>query len=240
MNTMTKKIVLSGLVVLLSACAHYPNNYSSYPSNGSYYSGSNYPGSYPSSYGNYQNNNYPRYPAQSGYGGYGRPYSGYPSNNNYYQSNNYYNRPQPQNYPSPGYRHQGGGSFDLHRDHDNHHQNGGGWQNGNNQPQPGSRPMIGHHQGWQNPPAHREGQPDGGGSGHHGNGFNQQPNEGSWQGHNNQPQQHVQVHHNDGGRSNFGVMNEPIHQQPVQSGQSGNRNDNGNNHQHRQQKQDDR
>jgi hypothetical protein len=231
MNTLTKRIVLLALVMSLSACANYPNSYNSYPDNDSFSSGANYPGSYSTGYGNYQNNNYPQYPAQSGYGGYGRPYNRHPGNNNYYQNNNYYNRPQPQNYPQP-YRQHGGGSFDHHRDHDDHHQNGGGWQNGNNQPQP----MNGRHQAWQNPQPRREEHPNGGGwqghnnqqpmPNHHGNGVNQHPNGGGWQGQHNQPQQHVQVPHNDGGNSNFGVINERMGQQPVQPQHNGH----GNNH----------
>lgn len=125
MNTLTKRIVLLALVMSLSACTNYPNSYNSYPDNDSYSSGANYPGSYPT--------------------GYGRPYNRHPANNNYYQNTNYYNRPQPQNYPQP-YRQHGGGSFDHPRDHDDHYQNRGGWQNGSNHQQP----MHGHHQAWQN------------------------------------------------------------------------------------------
>lgn len=113
MNTHAKVITLSGLVMLLSACAPNHRPYNSYPSNGGYYpnnSGSYYPnnGGYNSGYGNY-----PSYPSGGsyypGYGNYqnhhhqgwgqGKPYNGYNSSNNYYQNNNnYYNNPKP--YPS--------------------------------------------------------------------------------------------------------------------------------------------
>lgn len=95
MNTLTKKIVLSGLVLLLAACAHHPHNYGSYPSNGPYYSG----------YGNYQghHHHHPRPSAPHGYWGHGRPYGDHHSDN-YYQ-NNYYNRPQLGPRPMPSYDH---------------------------------------------------------------------------------------------------------------------------------------
>lgn len=89
MNSLSKTIILSGLVLLLSACAYYPNQYGSYPSDDSYYPQSNYPYSYP---GNYQGN-------QPGYWNQGRPYN---NHHDHGHNHNYqYNRPQPRSYSRP-------------------------------------------------------------------------------------------------------------------------------------------
>lgn len=148
MNTLTKKIVLSGLVMLLSACAYHPNHYNSYPGNGSYYPGSGY--------GNYQRQqNYPRPSGSFGYSGYGRHHGGHHSDNNYYQNNNYYNQPHPSPRQRPGSGNQGGGWSGHHRDHENDHTSWGGWQGRNNQPQP----MQGHHDDRQHPIARGDNNP---------------------------------------------------------------------------------
>lgn len=110
MNTLAKTIVLSGFVMLLTAC-HYPGRYNSYPNNGTYYPNSGY--------GNYQGYDHRGY---QGYWNQARPPSGYKSNN-YYNQNNYYNRPQPN---------QGGNWPGHHEDHENRF-NQGGWGNKNQQ-----------------------------------------------------------------------------------------------------------
>jgi hypothetical protein len=118
MNALTKKIVLSFIVLLLSACAYHPNHYNSYPGNGPYYRSSGY--------GNYQQqypHNHRRPTTSPGYWG-GRPQGDHHSNNNYYNQNNYYNRPQPN---------QGRGWSDHHGDHNNH-SNHGDSQRHNDQP----------------------------------------------------------------------------------------------------------
>ena len=100
MNKPIQKIVLSILIVLLSACAHRPGYHSTYSGDSDYY-GNGY-------YGN--NNPYPGYGNYQGYGGgYGRPYPGGYNSNNYY--NNYYDKDD-----------------DNHHDHGNH--SGKPWQHG--------------------------------------------------------------------------------------------------------------
>jgi hypothetical protein len=163
MNAHVQKLTLSGFILLLSACAHYPSNYGgssgNYPYSSGGYPQDDYPsgGYYPDpgyqGYGNYQRQQryYPRQPAP-GYGGYGQPYGGY-RNNNYYQNNNYYGRPQPRPYPQPGYNR-------GHNDHDH-----GNYSN----------EYRGDHHGDR-------------GNGQQWNRYNGNPNREAWQGRNNQPQ----------------------------------------------------
>lgn len=189
MNTLTKKIVLSGLVMLLSACAYHPHHYSSYPSNGGYYPNNRpyYPG-----YNNYQGHHH-HHPRPQENWGQGRPY-GYQSNNYYYQ-NNYNIRPQPMPRPMPGYNHHdhknypprwngqyGPRANDRPRINDNHPHNWG-WQSHNDQPRPGTQPMVSHH----TPPAIPRGQANPGWGGHHQDHGSRPANLGGWQGRANQP-----------------------------------------------------
>jgi hypothetical protein len=168
MNALTKKIVLSALVLLLSACAYHPYRHGNY--NGGYYpnNGPYYPGNRPyyQGYGNNYHRPYHHRHRPPANWGYGRPYGGYQSNNNYYQNNNYYNRPQPRPYPAPGYGYQRGNPG-QHWGHPNRPPNWG-WQGNNNRPQP-RQPMLGHHGGGY-PRAIANGRPNGG-----------------WQGQNRQP-----------------------------------------------------
>lgn len=187
MNTLTKKIVLSGLVLLLSACVHYPRHYGSYPSDGPYYHG----------YGNYQGHHhhyYPRPPAPSGYWGRGRPYGGHHSNNYYYQ-NNYYGRPQPKPRPMPSHGHHDRrntppeGRYDRpdsrwpsrRGDHGSRPQNFGDWHTRNGHPQ--HRPEFPAHRSDRHfPHARRDDHPDGRRSGQHRNSGDHPQSLGSWNG----------------------------------------------------------
>lgn len=63
MNALTKKIALSGLVMLLTACVHYPHHYNAYPGNGGYYPNNGY--------GNYQGHNHHHRPSAPRYWGHG-------------------------------------------------------------------------------------------------------------------------------------------------------------------------
>jgi hypothetical protein len=146
MGLLTNKIVLSGLVMLLTACAHYPNSYRSYPNNEPYYNGS--------SYGNYQQQEYyPRQPA-TGYWGNRRPYGNYRYDDNY-------DRPQYKNYPVPGHRRQNNKQTVQPRDYGNRPPNAGGWERRNNQPPPRRpQPVINQHNNRNSPPAIRPGHPN--------------------------------------------------------------------------------
>jgi hypothetical protein len=196
MNTLTKKLALSTLVILLSACAHYPGQYGNYPGEAPYYSGS--------SYGNYQQRQqyYPRQPIP-GYGGNGRSYGGYPSDNYYYQNNNYYNRYQSRpyhgnhhdqnNYPEHRDDHYGNRGNDRQWNSNNPSPNRGGWQGRNNQPQlGGQQPVIINQDNRNYSIGRREHQPNDRWQGNGRNNDNHPRNEGGWQGRNNQVQTNQQ------------------------------------------------
>lgn len=98
MNFYAKKAVLMGSVMLLTACAYNPNQYGSYPSDGSYYPNSGYY----QGYGNSENyRQYSRPPQPAGNWKQG-------GRNN---QNNYYNRSQPRSGASS--------DFQNKRNHDN-------------------------------------------------------------------------------------------------------------------------
>ncbi len=144
MKSVSHKISLTGILMLLSACAHYPSQYSTYSSSNTYS---------PSNRGYQQPyNQYNYYPSrQPSYYGYSRPYSGSYQSNYYYQNNNVYNPPRPSkpwnyghdhhdhpsNYPPSngyGYPHSG---WDNRRDEHDHHSNWNGDHHDNRyQPQP--------------------------------------------------------------------------------------------------------
>jgi hypothetical protein len=238
MNTLTKALLLSSLVMLLSACA--TNRYGGY-SNNDYSSGYNYPSSgyggynpqpsYP--YGNYRNNpynnQYSNYPTNPGYGGYGRPYYGGNPNNNYYN-----NRIQPRPIPAPPgfYRNQKPTVVeDRHHEQNNYYYgrppyNQGRWQ-GNPRPQPAPPPAARNYNNWQGQqPQRNYGNQPNWGNNHgnwqrpQGNNFNHQAGGGGqWQ-NQNRPQQPVVRIQNNGGNVNFGRMTERMGQQPVNPGQN--------------------
>ncbi len=120
MNQFISKLVLTGLALSLTACAHYPAPQGAYSSSNVYYPNVNRGSAYP-----YQSNNYyyrpgaplpPRYPVYSSPYGYRYPSSGY-TNNYYYQNNNVY-RPQ----PSPSWPHEHHDHYYYQKPpHDNHH-----------------------------------------------------------------------------------------------------------------------
>lgn len=235
MNTSTKKIILSALVILLSACAHHQNGYGSYSGNDPYssngyypepnYPNSNYPGyggfqSYPS-YPGYRN--YPSYPGSQYPGrGYRGPYN-VPQSNNYYYNNNNYNRYQPQprqpSYQNPRYGYQG----DRHHDDDDDHRrsNWDGWQHQNSQ-QARPKPGYGYNQNRpHSPQADSVIRPHVEWPRNQSNGMMQRPNQGGgWQG---QGRQQPHVGHNDE-HSNFGTISEQMGQKPVQQGHHGQNN----------------
>lgn len=150
MKSVGYKIILVGFLMLLSACAHYPSQYSSYSTSNAYYPGNR---GYPQRYTQY-NNYYPSRPLPSyspSYYGYSRPYGGsYQSNSYYYQNNNVYNPPRlstPLNYghdhhdhhryaPSSGYGYPHSSGWDNRRDGHDHHSNWNGDHHGNDRHQP--------------------------------------------------------------------------------------------------------
>lgn len=160
----------------MTACAHRPGYYSSYPSSGGYYSNNNY-------YPNYGNSQYyqhhhtkPYYP--SGNWGYGKPYPGGGYNSNHYYNNYYYDNDHNNgnNYvkdPSRPWVHgdnrydkrlyrqptrddnHGGGWFGHHNDNDdNHSSNWNSWHNDNDRqrPQPQALPQQPPHDFTENRP----------------------------------------------------------------------------------------
>ncbi|CAG7856556.1 hypothetical protein MCAMS1_01083 [biofilm metagenome] len=232
-KTLAKIIVLSGMVMLLSACAG-PSRYNGYSGNDAYSSGYNYPGggggyypqpAYP--YGNYRNNPYPRYPAYPANPGYGRPYyGGYPNNYNR-------NQPRPIQAPPGFYRNQKPPVAEQHnhRHVENNYYYGrppynqGGKPGGfRAQPNP---PAAGRYNNWQGQQPQRNygNQPNWGNNRGNwqrpqGNNFNRQAGGGQWQGQNRPQQQPVVRIQNNGGNVNFGRMNDRMGQQPAQPGQN--------------------
>lgn len=75
MNTLVQKLLLASLVIAITGCAHYPQNYSYYPApsyNRSYYAGGyeTYGHHYPP-----QQPSYRPYPRSSWQGSYSRPHN---------------------------------------------------------------------------------------------------------------------------------------------------------------------
>lgn len=217
MKKSAKTLVLSSLIMLLSACAssNY-GGYGGYSGNDDFYSGYNYPnnGYYPP--GNPYGNRYQRYPVNPGYRGYNGPYYGGNPNNNYY-----YNR-QPRPVPAPPgfYRRNPPAQIHHHHHHENNYYgrspyNQGGRQGGNRQA-PSAPPAVGR---WQQQP---EPQRNWGGQRNWPRQQNQQFNRsggGQWRTQ-NRPQQPVVRIQNNGGNVNFGRMTDRMRQQAMQPGRN--------------------